>query len=141
MIFPEGLESEGEFATVAEALHGYGGRGGAPGGGPFLLANMTEWGKTPPIPVARFGELGYHCVIFPITALRVAMGEVTRMLAHLKESGEVVPYLDSMQKRGETYELLGYTPGEPWVYPNAKAGAGFSATHFAHGDNEAKSKL
>ncbi|MCP4069054.1 MAG: methylisocitrate lyase, partial [Phycisphaeraceae bacterium] len=49
-IFPEGLQTEAEFAAFAE---------GSPG---LLLANMTEFGKTPIIPAARFGELGYRMV-------------------------------------------------------------------------------
>ncbi|MEM7623692.1 MAG: isocitrate lyase/phosphoenolpyruvate mutase family protein [Planctomycetota bacterium] len=65
MLFPEGLRSEDEFGRFAEALGpAVRTRGGA---GVYLLANMTEFGKTPIIPLERFGGLGYHIVIYPVT--------------------------------------------------------------------------
>ncbi|MEE2896300.1 MAG: isocitrate lyase/phosphoenolpyruvate mutase family protein [Planctomycetota bacterium] len=105
-IFPEGLQSEEEFAAFAE---------GSPG---LLLANMTEFGKTPLIPVARFGELGYRMVIHPLSMMRLAMGEVARGLAVLKETGSVEPLLDRMQDRRALYDLLGYEPGREWRFPD-----------------------
>jgi methylisocitrate lyase len=105
MIFPEGLHSEEEFARFAE---------GSPG---LLLANMTEFGKTPPIPAARFGELGYQLVIFPLSMMRLAMGHVIRGLRDLKASGTVEPMLDDMQSRQDLYALLQYTPGQQWDFP------------------------
>src|SRR4029077_6034851 len=60
-IFPEGLHSEQEFEQFRKAVK-------AP-----LLANMTEFGKTEIIPLARFRELGYNLVIFPMTAFRVML--------------------------------------------------------------------
>ena len=119
MIFPEGLQSEDEFAAVAEALAGYGARELAPNGGPFLLANMTEFGKTPMIPRDRFAELGYHYIIYPVSTLRVAMKAVEGFLAALARDGGAHDQLGTMQTRQELYALLGYTPGEPWLYPNA----------------------
>ena len=89
MIFPEGLESKEEFALVASALKGYGKKGG-----PFLLANMTEFGKTPYLSVEEFKELGYHCVIFPVSTLRIANLAVQDFLKDLKVNGtqkEFVP--------------------------------------------------
>jgi len=125
MIFPEGLRSEEEFGAVAEALAGYGTGGGervlAPGGGPFLLANMTEFGKTPYITRARFGELGYHLVIFPVSTLRIAMKAVESFLTGLAEDDGVHRQAERMQTREELYDLLGYTPGEVWTYPNPEA--------------------
>lgn len=112
MIFPEGLSSEDEFAAFAERL-----RGLTAGRRVYLLANMTEFGKTPLIPLARFGELGYDLVIYPVTTLRVAMGAVSRALALLAEGGTVEPFLEGMQTRQELYDLIGYTPGEPWRFP------------------------
>jgi methylisocitrate lyase len=106
MIFPEGLRSEDAFAQFAEAF-----RARADG---YLLANMTEFGKTPMIPVHRFAELGYNCVIFPLSVMRLAMGEVVRALGMLREDGDVGRFQDRMQTRAELYELLGYTPGEAW---------------------------
>lgn len=106
MIFPEGLESEREFADFAQ---------GSPG---LLLANMTEFGKTPDIPAARFAELGYQLVIYPLSMLRLAMGHVIRGLQSLKKQGGIEGLLDDMQTRRELYELLGYKPGKEWDYPN-----------------------
>ncbi len=113
MIFPEGLVSEaefGEFATklrhaVTSSLRYY------------LLANMTEFGKTPIIPLARFGQLGYHLVIYPVSLLRVAMGAVTRALAQFKADGSVAGFIDGMQTRQALYDLVRYTPGVPWEVP------------------------
>ncbi len=112
MLFPEGLHSESEFAAFAEAMNTLGDKR------PYLLANMTEFGKTPIIPLSRFAELGYDFVIFPVSTLRTAMGAVTRMLADLKAIGSVAGSLDAMQTRQELYDLVGYTPGEPWEYPS-----------------------
>ncbi|MCZ6611543.1 MAG: methylisocitrate lyase, partial [Planctomycetota bacterium] len=97
---------EREFADFAQ---------GSPG---LLLANMTEFGKTPDIPAARFAELGYQLVIYPLSMLRLAMGEVMRCLNQLKQQGTMAGLLDRMQTRAELYELLGYKPGKEWDYPN-----------------------
>ena len=105
MIFPEGLQSEQEFADFAKASPGP------------LLANMTEFGKTPDIPAARFGELGYQVVIYPLSMMRAAMGEVARGLAALRRDGSVRELLPRMQTRKELYALLGYEPGRQWDYP------------------------
>ena len=106
MIFPEGLQTEKEFADFAKASPGP------------LLANMTEFGKTADISAERFQELGYQVVIYPLSMMRLAMGEVTRGLAALKRDGSVRESLPRMQTRKELYELLAYTPGEQWNFPN-----------------------
>ena len=105
MIFPEGLQTEQEFADFAKASPGP------------LLANMTEFGKTPDIPVRRFQELGYQVVIYPLSMMRLAMGEVARGLAALRRDGSVRESLPRMQTRKELYGLLGYTPGGQWNFP------------------------
>lgn len=107
-IFPEGLQTEAEFKAFAE---------GSPG---LLLANMTEFGKTPIIPAARFGELGYRMVIYPLSMMRLAMGEVVRGLRELRAAGSVEPMLDRMQTRKELYGLLDYVPGEEWRFPGGR---------------------
>lgn len=112
MIFPEGLASEQEFADFATRL-----RSRTTGRRVDLLANMTEFGKTPIIPLSRFAELGYNLVIYPVTTLRIAMGAVSRALAELKQTGTVEPLLDQMQTRAGLYDLVGYTPGTPWELP------------------------
>ncbi len=115
MIFPEGLRSQEEFAAFAEHMRRL--DGPDPRGGPYLLANMTEFGKTPILTLTQFEQMGYSCVIYPVTMLRVAMGAVTRALASLKQDGTVEPLLDQMQSRQELYDLVRYTPSEPWEYP------------------------
>jgi methylisocitrate lyase len=102
MIFPEGLTSEKEFDTFAKACPG------------LLLANMTEFGKTPFIGLNRFGEMGYDLVIYPVTMQRVAMHAVTMALAELRSAGSVEGFLDRCQTREALYELLGYEPGVEW---------------------------
>jgi methylisocitrate lyase len=102
MVFPEGLESEDEFRTFAE---------GSPGP---LLANMTEFGRTPDLPAARFGELGYRLVIYPLSMMRLAMGHVERGLAELKTRGTMHGLLGEMQPRNDLYDLLDYDPDEQW---------------------------
>ena len=118
MIFPEGLRTREEFAEVARSLKGGALKAGARGGkrSPYLLANMTEFGKTPMIPLHEFAAMGYDCVIYPVTLLRVAMGAVTRALATLKEQGTAEPLLGEMLTRQELYRLLGYTPGTAWEW-------------------------
>ncbi|MFU8829132.1 MAG: isocitrate lyase/phosphoenolpyruvate mutase family protein [Phycisphaerales bacterium] len=109
MIFPEGLHSEADFARVAQEVRAY--KADA-----MLLANMTEFGKTPIINLSRFADMGYSCVIWPVTTLRAAMGETARILADLKRDGEVTAFLDRVQTRQELYAALGYRPGEEWIF-------------------------
>jgi len=116
MIFPEGLTGEDEFARFAKAMKGL--KGANPSGGPYLLANMTEFGKTPMIPLAKFSEMGYSIVIYPVTLLRVAMGAVTRALETLKRDGSAQTLLGEMQTRQQLYDLIEYTPGKPWEWPS-----------------------
>jgi len=105
MIFPEGLESEEEFALFAKESPGP------------LLANMTEFGKSPSMHIARLEELGYRLVIYPLSMQRLAMGHIVRGLAVLMADGRVDALLGQMQTRAELYELLGYEPGRQWDYP------------------------
>jgi methylisocitrate lyase len=112
MIFPEGLQSEEEFGRFAEACPGP------------LLANMTEFGKTPDITAARFSDLGYDIVIHPLSMMRLAMGHVVRGLEVLREHGTIAPVLGEMQTRAELYDLLGYEPGRQWDFPGTDAATG-----------------
>lgn len=104
MIFPEGLESEAEFERFAEASPGW------------LLANMTEFGRTPDIPAPRFAEMGYELVIYPLSMQRLAMGHVMRGLETLRREGTVAPLLGEMQTRQELYALLEYEAGVDWRF-------------------------
>lgn len=105
MIFPEGLRSEEEFAEFAEKCPG------------LLLANMTEFGKTPYMTVDQFGSIGYDLVIYPVTFQRVAMGAITKCLEKLQNDGSAAGFQDQMQTRQELYDLLDYVPGEAWSFP------------------------
>ncbi|MBM3460266.1 MAG: methylisocitrate lyase [Armatimonadetes bacterium] len=95
-LFPEGLTTRAEFAAFARAFS-------VP-----LLANMTEFGKSPYLSVEEFGALGYRLVLFPLTAFRVAMGAVRAAFQVLREQGTQVGLLEGMQTRRELYELVRY---------------------------------
>ncbi|MFQ5502625.1 MAG: methylisocitrate lyase [Phycisphaerae bacterium] len=95
-IFPEAMKNRDELAAFAKKID-------AP-----LLANMTEFGKTPLLPLAELREMGYAMVIYPQTALRTAFGAITAMLADLKKTGDQIAWVDRMQTRAALYELLDY---------------------------------
>ena len=73
-----------------------------------LLANMTEFGKSPHLTVDEFAELGYRMVIFPMSAFRAMMKTVEELFRELREKGTLVGALDRMQTREELYRLLDY---------------------------------
>jgi methylisocitrate lyase len=95
-IFPESLQTAEEFARFAREVS-------VP-----LLANMTEFGKTPLIPVQQFTDLGYAMVIFPMTAFRVMAAAARDVYAELYASGTQAAFMDRMQTRAELYDLIGY---------------------------------
>ena len=97
-IFPEALQNEQEFRDFAKAVD-------AP-----LLANMTEFGKSPLLTLEQLASFGYRMVIYPQTAFRVSMFAAGQMLADLKASGTQADWLERMQSRKELYELLDYDP-------------------------------
>ncbi len=96
-IFPEALQSPAEFADFARAVP-------CP-----LLANMTEFGRSPSLDVKTLGELGYRMVLFPLTAFRVAMKAAEETLRNLLETGTQAASLPKMMTRAELYDVLGYT--------------------------------
>jgi len=96
MIFPEALESAEEFDRFARAVS-------AP-----LIANMTEFGKSPLLSVSELSDMGYRGVLFPVTLLRTAMKAVEAALARLASEGTQQGFVDAMQTRTELYDLLGY---------------------------------
>mmetsp|Transcript_120712 Transcript_120712/g.209579 ORF Transcript_120712/g.209579 Transcript_120712/m.209579 type:complete len:310 (-) Transcript_120712:103-1032(-) len=116
MIFPESLADADEFAKMAEELKKL--PGPAPGGGPYMLANMTEFGKTQYISTPEFEKLGYHCVIFPVTLLRSAMQPVNECLDLLAAEGSAEKFVPRMFTRKELYKALRYTPGEEYSFPS-----------------------
>lgn len=95
-IFPEALESVEEFRAFAHAVPS------------ILLANNTEFGKSPNLDVATFAELGYRMVLFPVTAMRSALKAAEETLAAIHSQGHQRGRLSSMMTRAELYELLGY---------------------------------
>lgn len=96
IIFPEALHTEEEFKKMSEAIN-------VP-----LLANMTEFGKTPYLTAEKFQSYGYKIIIYPVTTLRVAMKAVEKVLKELKETGTQKAMVEDMQTRKELYELLDY---------------------------------
>ncbi len=100
-IFPEALESASEFRDFARRLPGA-----------WLLANMTEFGKSPLLSAGTLAKWGYRMVIFPLTAFRVAMRASEACLRELEKRGSQRNWLARMQTRQELYQLLGYDPRE-----------------------------
>ncbi|MEU5408107.1 methylisocitrate lyase [Nocardia asteroides] len=96
LIFTEALTGEAEFAAFRAAVE-------VP-----LLANMTEFGKTPLLSARTLTDLGYNAVIYPVTTLRLAMGAVEDGLREIATAGTQTALLDRMQHRSRLYELLGY---------------------------------
>ena len=103
-IFPEALQTREEFAEFVKKVD-------RP-----LLANMTEFGKSPLLSFQELSEIGYRMVIFPQSALRVAMKATEEFIRALKKAGTQTAWLDKMQTRQELYDLLGYDPtAESWT--------------------------
>jgi methylisocitrate lyase len=96
-IFPEALADAGEFERFAQAID-------AP-----LVANMTEFGKSPLMTLEELADLGYSAVLYPVTLLRVAMKAVEAALGLIASEGTQMELLDLMQTRQELYDLLGYS--------------------------------
>ncbi len=102
-IFPEALQTKEEFRDFAKEVK-------VP-----LLANMTEFGKSPLLNVKELGELGYRMVIFPQSAFRVSMKTTGEFFQALKKAGTPSDWLDRMQTRKELYETIDYDPAaESW---------------------------
>jgi methylisocitrate lyase len=100
-IFPEALESAEEFRAFARMLSKAGAK--VP-----LVANMTEFGRTPYLTAAEFEKLGYRIVLFPVTLLRVATKAMESMLEELKALGTQRDSLSKMHTRQQLYEMLRY---------------------------------
>jgi len=96
VIFPEALHSKEEFERFAREVK-------AP-----LLANMTEFGKTPFITAEEFKAMGYTYVIFPVTIFRVAAKAMKEALEVLMREGTQKPLLEKMMTRKEQYEIINY---------------------------------
>src|SRR6266480_4876043 len=97
-IFPEALQTAEEFRDFAKEID-------RP-----LLANMTEFGKSPMLTFQQLADLGYRMVIFPQSAFRVSMKASEKFFEALKKAGTQSDWLEKMQTRRELYELLDYDP-------------------------------
>jgi len=95
-IFPEALQDKREFEAFRKAIQ-------AP-----LLANMTEFGKSPLLTAQELSELGFNIVIYPVTSLRLAMKAVEDGLARIKADGTQAGVVDRMQTRKRLYEVIRY---------------------------------
>ncbi|MCA9152770.1 MAG: isocitrate lyase/phosphoenolpyruvate mutase family protein, partial [Planctomycetales bacterium] len=95
-IFPEALASADEFRKFSEIIT-------MP-----LMANMTEFGKSPLLSFEELEDLGYAAVLYPVTLLRVAMKAAEAVLQHLAVDGTQREVLDLMQTRQELYDLIEY---------------------------------
>jgi len=95
-IFPEALTTEDDFRAFASAVR-------CP-----LLANMTEFGRSPLLPADELARLGYKMVIWPVTALRIAGRAMEECYAVLAKHGTQTMLLDRMQSRRELYDVIRY---------------------------------
>jgi methylisocitrate lyase len=95
-IFPEALTTPDEFRAFAQAVD-------AP-----LVANMTEFGKSPLLDFDELADMGYRAVLYPVTLLRISMKAVETALAILAADGSQRELLDLMQTRQELYDLIDY---------------------------------
>ena len=104
MIFPEAMKDEKEFEKVRKISKGY------------LLANMTEFGKSKLLNRSQLENLGYNLVIYPVTTQRLAMKNVEDGLRAIFADGHQKKIIDKMQTRKRLYELVEYekynTPGK-----------------------------
>lgn len=95
-IFPEALTNADMFREFASRMPGV-----------PLLANMTEFGKTPFFTASEFEEMGYRMVIWPVSSLRVANKAQERLYTTLKSEGSTKSVLSDMQTRAELYDTIG----------------------------------
>ena len=104
MIFPEAMKDEKEFEKVRKISK------------KFLLANMTEFGKSKLLNKTELENLGYNLVIYPVTTQRLAMQNVEIGLKSIFKDGHQNNIIDKMQTRKRLYELVEYekynTPGK-----------------------------
>jgi methylisocitrate lyase len=95
-IFPEALTTAEMFREFARRMPGV-----------PLLANMTEFGRTPFFTAGEFEAMGYRMVIWPVSSLRVANKAQAKLYHTLRRDGATKAMLDEMQTRAELYDLIG----------------------------------
>ena len=96
IIFPEALETEEEFKFFAESVNGE------------MLANMTEFGKTPYYPAEKFADMGYKIIIYPVSSLRTALNAISDLFDEIMETGTQVKFVEDMLTRKDLYNLINY---------------------------------
>tara|TARA_Y100001958_G_scaffold51175_1_gene34295 strand:+ start:157 stop:1053 length:897 start_codon:yes stop_codon:yes gene_type:complete len=96
IIFPEALKDENEFEKVRKSLSSY------------LLANMTEFGKSKLLDYKELENLGYNIVLYPVTTQRLAMKNVEDGLRAIFTDGHQNNIIDKMQTRKRLYDLVDY---------------------------------
>ena len=96
IIFPESMKNEKEFESVRKNSKVY------------LLANMTEFGKSKLLSCKELENLGYNIVIYPVTTQRLAMKSVEDGLRSIFKDGHQNNIIDKMQTRKRLYELVEY---------------------------------
>jgi methylisocitrate lyase len=96
MIFPEAMKDENQFEKVRKITKGY------------LLANMTEFGKSKLLNKSELEKLGYNLVIYPVTTQRLAMKNVEDGLKSIFNNGDQNSVIENMQTRKRLYELVEY---------------------------------
>jgi methylisocitrate lyase len=96
-IFPEALITADMFKEFAARMPGV-----------KLLANMTEFGRTPFFTATEFQAMGYAMVIWPVSHLRVASKAIEELYASIRKEGGTHAMVDRMQTRAELYATIGY---------------------------------
>jgi methylisocitrate lyase len=96
MIFAEALTTLGEYAEFTAAIE-------VP-----VLANLTEFGKTPMFTTRELADVGIRMVLYPLSAFRAMSKAAERVYATLREEGTQQSVIDAMQTRDELYDVLGY---------------------------------
>lgn len=94
IVFPEALTTEEDFNVFSESFD-------VP-----LLANMTEFGKTPYYTAEEFQSFGFSMVIYPVTSVRVAAKAIEMVFTEIMEKGTQKDVLSRMQTRKELYETI-----------------------------------
>jgi methylisocitrate lyase len=120
-IFPEALETAEEFAAFGRAVP-------SP-----LLANMTEFGKSPVLDFAALAGMGYRMVIYPVTAFRAALKASRDVLTAIRDQGHQRDMLSQMLTRRELYDLLAYSAYEARDLAYFGGKATDTATTATHG--------
>lgn len=107
IIFTEALESEDEFREMRKKVNGY------------LMANMTEFGKSPLLSVSELKDIGYDMVIFPLTAFRGILKKTEDIYSKLMKYGTQRDFVDEIMSREEYYDVIGYSQYEDEDYAMA----------------------